>query len=549
MSERNPFRPRKSVAKHGRGKNKLRTFKAKKPTADEPLQPLPPPTSARELVVVVIEEYKLTKTFLSELFDRQDLDLSDQDRRLSVEIATGIVRREVTLDRVLTTFVARPKQQVEARLWTLLQLGAYQLLMMDRIPSHAAVSETVDLTKWMRENAWTGFLNGVLRSIARDVETDDALSQTHKPEADTAACVIDATETAVFDTELEVTEPAAAPAVTETTTTDNDKQSAAKNRTQRTIALQNGRFRTLKRDVFSDPQTQTIRYISESYGFPLWLVNRWSKRFSTDELYTMCDWFNSYGKLYLRVNHLQTTRDELLAKFADSPDIADHEFGVGTLPECMWYDGPLKPLALPGFAVGSMTVQDETAMSVSRLLAPEPGMNVLDMCAAPGTKSTHLAELMNGEGRVVAADSSARRLQQVGQNIERLGLSCIEILEVKEDLSNLGETEYDAALVDVPCSNTGVLGKRPEVRSRLQMGEFAELSVLQLRLLQAAANAVRVDGRLVYSTCSIEPEENSGVVSTFLQSNEWELLSQTEHIPGQPNDGGFQALFRKLAAN
>jgi 16S rRNA (cytosine967-C5)-methyltransferase len=507
MSERNPFRNRKSVAKHGRGKNKRKTHEPKHPNADLPVQPLPPPQNARELAVAVIEEYKRTKTFVSEIFETFDLTLSDPDRRLAVEMATGIVRREVTLDRILTAFVARPKQQVEPRLWTFLQLGAYQLLLMDRIPSHAAVSETVDLTKWIRESAWTGFLNGVLRSIARDLETED--------------------------------DP-------ETQSTDANQESQSQ-RSKRTIALQNGKFRTLKRDIFSDPETQTVRYISESYGFPLWLVKRWSKRFSTDDLFTMCDWYNSYGKLFLRVNQIQASRDEVLNLFAGSEDIAEGQYGPGDLPECIWYDGPLKPIDLPGFVAGLITVQDETAMSVSRLLAPEPGWKVLDMCAAPGTKSTHLAELMNGEGVVVAADSSARRLQQVGQNIERLGLSCIQIFELKEDSSNLGTDEFDAALVDVPCSNTGVLGKRPEVRSRLQMGEFAELSVLQLRILQAAAKAVKVTGRLVYSTCSIEPEENSGVVSTFLQSNDWELISQTEHIPGQPTDGGFQALFRKLS--
>jgi 16S rRNA (cytosine967-C5)-methyltransferase len=500
MSERNPFRVRKSVAKHGRGKNKRRVESDKR-SSDALALPLPSPNNARELAVAVVDEYKRTKTFLSELFDRFNaISLSDQDRRLAVELATGVVRREVTLDCVLTAFVARPKHQVEPRLWTLMQIGACQLLLMDRVPPHAAVSETVQLTRWMKQSAWTGFLNGVLRSIARNLEDQPA----------------------------QITGEVKA------------------GHSKRSLALPRGKFRTLQRDVFSDPETQTIRYISEAYGFPLWLVTRWSKRFSTEELFTMCDWFNNYGKLFLRVNRIRTTREEVLRLFEDSPDIAADEFGPSDLPESIWFDGSVKPIALPGFVDGLITIQDETAMRAALLLAPEPGWSVLDMCAAPGTKSTHLAELMNDQGRVVAADSSSRRLPQVGQNCERLGLTCIESIEVNDDSPNLPAQEYDAAMVDVPCSNTGVMGKRPEVRSRLQMGEFAELAVLQLRLLKAAANSVKKNGRLVYSTCSIESEENAGVVSSFLESNEWELISQDEHRPGQPTDGGFHALFRKM---
>ena len=516
MPNRDPFRPRKSIAKHGRGMNKrpnhARPVDPRNPGFDDAPPQLPRPQNARELAVAVVDEYKRTKMFLSELFDRWcPVDFNDPDRRFAMELASGMVRREVTLDRVLTAFMARPKLQVQPRLWTLLQAGAYQLLLMDRVPAHAAVSETVELTRWMRESAWTGFLNGVLRSIARELEDEDF----GYPVKATAATL--------------------------------ESEAALQRHSKRSLALPNGKFRILKRDVFSDPEKQTTRYISEAYGVPLWLITRWSKRFSPDELFTMCDWFNSYGKLYLRVNQTRTTRDEMVAMFESNPNIAAGDFGLGTLPECLWYEGSLRPIELPGFAEGLITIQDETAMSAARLLAPEPGWTVLDMCAAPGTKSTHLAELMNNQGRVVAADSSARRLVQVRENCERLGLTCIESLELYEDSSNLPKREFDAALVDVPCSNTGVLGKRPEVRSRLQMGEFAELATLQLRLLTAAANAVKPNGRLVYSTCSIEPEENSRVISSFLKTNAWELISQEEHRPGQPTDGGFQALLRKLS--
>jgi 16S rRNA (cytosine967-C5)-methyltransferase len=183
------------------------------------------------------------------------------------------------------------------------------------------------------------------------------------------------------------------------------------------------------------------------------------------------------------------------------------------------------------------------------LLAPQPGERVLDLCAAPGTKTTHLAELMNGEGSIVATDVDLGRLRKIEENADRLGFSSmIHPLVIREDLSELPEGPFDAILIDVPCSNTGVLGKRPEVRSRITPEDIDELVVTQKKLLDAAASLVAPGGRIVYSTCSVEPEENSGVVAQFLQkSSNFELVETQEFIPGDPTDGGYQVLLRRLS--
>ena len=199
--------------------------------------------------------------------------------------------------------------------------------------------------------------------------------------------------------------------------------------------------------------------------------------------------------------------------------------------------------SLPGFGDGHFTVQDPSAASAARLLAPLPGQQVLDLCAAPGTKSTHLAELMENRGRVVAADSHPGRLKLIAPAATRLGLSTIEAVLVDESGDNLPPGPFDAVLVDVPCSNTGVLGKRPEARWRLEPDEPERLSRLQWNLLERAAERVTPGGRLVYSTCSIEPIENEDLVANFLRQHpDFEQIDVRRHVPGCPADGGFQVL-------
>ena len=209
---------------------------------------------------------------------------------------------------------------------------------------------------------------------------------------------------------------------------------------------------------------------------------------------------------------------------------------------------------IPGYRVGTwqldashseghFTVQDSSAAAAAVLLAPAPGQRVLDLCAAPGTKSTQLAELMENQGQVLAADSHPDRLELIAPAAARLGLSIVEPVLVAESGEDLPTGPFDAVLVDVPCSNTGVLGKRPEARWRLKPDESARLAELQLKLLGQAAGRLAPGGRLVYSTCSIEPIENELVVSRFLDLRpEFEQARRQEHVPGRPADGGFQSL-------
>ena len=491
-------------------KARLETELTQRPASTSPQTFNVVPVTARQYAFVILNEARRTGQFVDEILERQTgiEDLSTADRRFLTELVNGVTRRTRTLDAILSKFVTRPQEKVEPALWTLLSIGAYQLVLMTGVGSHAAVNETVLLAGWLDEPRWKGFLNGVLRSIGRDV-TDDYSDEPARN------CV---------------------PVVTHAGN-EGDTGEAV-------------RLRQLRQDVLPDPGLWTT-WLAAAYGLPAWLLYRWGHRFSDAELHNVAQWFEQRSPLTLRVNPLKGTRGELLAVLnAAMPTDGgnDPKFAAGNRPASIRVSGSVRVTELPGFADGWLTVQDETAMSAAELLAPQPGQSVLDLCAAPGGKTTHIAELMQNTGKVLAADSDANRLRRVYENSERLGLDIIEPLHVDDDSRDLPITLFDAVLVDVPCSNTGVIGKRPEVRTRLQERDIADFAMKQLALLRSAASRVRPGGRLVYSTCSIEAQENTGVVNSLLESTTDFVLEEVrELVPGQPSDGGFQALLVRSA--
>jgi 16S rRNA (cytosine967-C5)-methyltransferase len=172
-----------------------------------------------------------------------------------------------------------------------------------------------------------------------------------------------------------------------------------------------------------------------------------------------------------------------------------------------------------------------------------PGQTVLDLCAAPGGKTSYIAELMRGQGTVYAMDLGAERLELLAQTVARLGLSNVRVLANEpgrwpRDLP----AQFDRVLVDVPCSNTGVLNRRAEARWRFSAASLESLTRLQMELLSQGAQAARVGGLCVYSTCSLEPEENAGLVRRFLAANPWMVLQvERETLPSAAGDGGYFA--------
>lgn len=456
-------------------------------------------TDARSIAFDALDAVDLRLAFVADSLDElfRSRSVPEQERALATELATGIVRRRLTLDTILAAHVQRPRENIEPGLWRLLQLGAYQLVLLSVAP-HAAVHETVELSR-RRQPRWSGFLNGVLRSVQREL-ADDWLSS---PAAD-AVPVVRFAETA------DETQPR--PLVT---------------------------YRRLCRPYFDSPAEYPADYLSQAFSLPQWLVERWLSRMDFTQTLELASWFLTPGRMGIRVNRIKADRDGILSELADAGVTAT----PGGLAETIRLSRSLHAGRLPGLAAGSISIQDESAQYAAALLDPQPGQNVLDLCAAPGGKTTHLAERMQNQGRIIAVDVDAERLARVDQAARRLGLTIIETQLAAADASDVPPGPFDRILLDVPCSNTGVLGKRPEARWRISAAGIDELQAVQLALLQAAIERLAPGGRLVYSTCSIEPEENEDVVRRALAAHpRLKLLTETPHHPGHPADGGYLAL-------
>jgi len=444
--------------------------------------------SARSLALEVLFECRRHEGYISELLDKQlrSASLSPADRRLATSLAFGVLRRRGTLDALLRPLIARPMHKVEDWLGDLLRLGAFQLVFLSHVPAHAALFETVELTTRLERTRAKGFVNGVLRSLLRTL-TDEI----------TAAPAPDA------------------------------------------IPLEPGRFRKLAMPLLPDPDEDPGHYLASGYSLPELLAERWMKRYGFAVGQELGFWFLSPAPMILRCNALRCERDAALQVLA-AANIHAH---AGQQPHSIRLTESMPVHELPNWDIGWFSVQDESAMEVVQALNPRPGATILDLCAAPGGKTAYLAECMGNQGRIIACDVDADRLQMLQYSTQRLGINIVNVLPLGREEPPTGP--FDAVLVDVPCSNTGVLGRRPEVRWRMRGDDIRRLVPQQTQLLSQACARVRQGGVVVYSTCSIEPDENQQVVRNVLQRlSNFELEAEKEQFPGRPADGGYWARLR-----
>ena len=282
------------------------------------------------------------------------------------------------------------------------------------------------------------------------------------------------------------------------------------------------------------------------WSHPEWLVARWQKRWGAEKTALLLQWNNTPPKTFARVNALKTDAGKLVEKWRE--ENVEYDFKT-----CDWTGENLvfelkshPPLnSLASFRNGWFYIQDPSTLFAVRELDPQTGETVLDLCAAPGGKTTFLAQLMNNQGRIVAQDVSEDRLKLIRENCARLGVTCVEPV-LPSTLNSQLSTEFDRILVDAPCSNSGVMRRRLDLRWRIQPDEVERLRATQLDLLNQAAARLKPCGVLVYSTCSLEPEENSEVVQQFLREHaEFKLEKQRELLPFVDNvDGAFVVRLR-----
>ncbi len=421
--------------------------------------------------------------------------ISAEEKALAAELALGCVRRKGTLEAVLRSFLKQPERRMPSPLNEILQIALYQILFLERVPDFAAVNEAVEQAKRYKHKRQGGLVNGVLRSVIR------SLSPPASGEVPLKADVI--------------------PVGVNT-------------------------YRTADRAIFADPSSHPGRYLAAAFSLPEVLAGRWLGRYATlEKVAEIAMHANVRAPVILRVNSLRADVEQVVSRLeADGLGARPHANGNSVV-----LDEHANITELGVFGEGLVQPQDAAATDVCIAARAAGGMAVLDFCAAPGTKTTHLGELMGNRGSITAIDVSREKLERIEANCERMGVTIVQTMLAK-DIGSLAPQSYDLVLADVPCSNTGVLARRAEARWRFDEKSLGRLVADQKLLISAAGAFVRPGGRLVYSTCSIEPEECDDV-ARWLDRHEMPLRLTTEKYtlpagasqPVQWRDGGYVAIF------
>jgi 16S rRNA (cytosine967-C5)-methyltransferase len=292
-------------------------------------------------------------------------------------------------------------------------------------------------------------------------------------------------------------------------------------------------IRNLNKLPTPDHETDPVQYLSIMYSHPSWMVKRWVDRYGLYETEQLLSANNERPTIVVRANTLKTTADELVKLFEERnirntrSKYLENFIKVGHLSGI--YNLDL-------FEKGYFSVQDESSGLVVKLLDPKPGETVIDLCSAPGGKTTFIGELMKNQGKIIAVDKYEHRLNLVKQSCERLGVENVEF--IPKDALEVDVEPADKVLVDAPCSGLGVIQKKPDIKWQRELSDIRNLVKTQIELLEKASKLVKNGGVIVYSTCTIEPEENIEVVKEFLSRHpEFKIDDARNYLPSDIVNG------------
>lgn len=334
----------------------------------------------------------------------------------------------------------------------------------------------------------------------------------------------------------------------------NEAVNIAKKRGHKGISgAVNGILRSILREGVRSTEeiTDDVERLSIETSHPLWMVKRFVSQYGFDTTEKMLIENNEPPVQTLRVNLFKRTVEQVLSLFTqEGYTVAQSNI----IPECIYLING-QAAKSTAFEKGFVTIQDESSMIPAYVLQAEPGMTVLDMCSAPGGKTTHIAEKMKNTGKLVAMDIHQHKLKLVKENADRLGFSFIETVEMdgRKALELYPEESFDRILVDAPCSGLGVMKRKPDIKYTKSEKDFTTLKPIQLNLLESAYKLLKPDGILVYSTCTVDREENEGTTELFLQEHpDMELQAFPEvikNIKEQPKDGILQLFPQDLRSD
>lgn len=412
--------------------------------------------SARQTALTILSETESKNGYLNLIFmNAMKKNNSSLDAAFIKELVFGVYRNKLLLDYIIRKHSSLRLKKIEPKVLNALRMGVYQLLFMDKVPPHAAVSESVSLVKKNNRAQTVGFANAVLRSVLRDIESQKNLLPSEE---------------------------------------------------------------------------NNINYLSIKYSYPETLVSFFIKTFG-ENAENLMKAGNKTPELCVRVNSLKTTREQLKRELS----LAGIESENTPFTDCGLYLFDASEKSRARFS-HLFTVQDQSSQLAAIALSPQKNDLVLDLCSAPGGKTTHMAELMENKGEILAFDLYEKRLSGVISSSERLGISIIKTKQADATVlmpELVGIT--DKILLDVPCSGLGIIRRKPDIKYKENITDFSEILTVQKKILNTAKKYLKPGGIMVYSTCTVNPAENLDMINSFLKENPDFKIDpiKSQHITGE----------------
>ena len=410
---------------------------------------------ALDMLLAIDRDGQYSHLVLRDVLDKYQY-LSKQERAFLTRLTEGTIERMLTLDYVIDQFSKTKVKKMKPLIRELMRLSVYQIMYMDGVPDAAVCNEAVKLARKRGFSGLSGFVNGVLRSVARGWKD---------------------------------------------------------------VTFQN----------------ESVRY-----SVPEWIIDGWNADYGRDVTEKMLEAFMQPAKITVRTNTQKCTPEELKDRLSQEGVTVEAIEGISYAFALSGFD---YLAGLGSFQDGWFYVQDISSMTVAHAADPKKGDYIIDVCAAPGGKSSHLAELLDGSGMVEARDLTEYKVGLIEENILRHDLHNMKAVQQDATLFDEASVEKaDILICDLPCSGLGVIGRKSDIRYKMTAEKAHDLAVLQQEMLDTVWKYVKRGGKLIYSTCTIHKEENEDNVAAFLQKHpQFTLVEQRQIFPMEGSDGFFVA--------
>ncbi len=382
----------------------------------------------------------------------QHPEFTSLDRSFITELVNGTLRNQNRIDYIIDQFSSVPKKKLKPWILLTLRTALYQILFMTKVPQSAACNEAVRIIKGKGMGKLSGFVNGVLRTMIRNID-----------------CI-----------------------------------------------------------VYPNEVTHPVDYLSIYYSFPTWIIKQWLSEYPYEFVKELCKSSNETPWITVRCNTVKTTPEILFEQLkAENIEVSSGLY----MKEAIYMSKTSYIRDSKAFQQGLFQVQDESSMIVGQILDPQPHEVIIDVCAAPGGKTTHCAQKMNNQGKILARDIHEHKLHLIDENCKRLGIDIVITQQKDASMIDPDQKTVDRIMIDAPCSGLGIIRKKPDIKWNKDLMDISSLVELQRKILHASSHYVKPGGILVYSTCTICKVENENNVEWFVANYPYELEDLRPFLP------------------